>query len=177
MTTGVVTGDDMTFYRDLEKVTTPLTPQPENGEPTDAAASARVGPTDDGALFDAGPAAPSSGRHSRGRSKVTKEADPRRAKARELVAAWWDALAVKPAGSRTFLNVATLVAEDLAVGRTEDEIAKALRECGVAVTRNALNQRYEAATRTTTGKTSAIRPQGYLADPAADFFAGSTRTA
>lgn len=157
MTTGVVTSDDMTSYRELEKVTTPPTPPADGRDEADAAASARG----DDALFEPPPPPPSPAPR-RGR-----EPHPRLADARRICAAWWDALPIKPSGAKTFLGVATLVAEDLAAGRTEAEVEKALRECGVAVTRNALNFRYQQTSPASTG----IRSQGYLADPRADFFA------
>lgn len=171
-TTGVVMGDDRSFYREVEKNQTPLPPADAGREEAAADAATKGDDDDPDALFEPPPPASSGRRTGRARpARATRETDPNVEAARRLCAAWWEALPIKPSGSKTFLGVVTLVAADLAAGRTEDEISKALRECGVAVTRNALNFRYQRAQEATTPATTGPRAQGYLADPRAEFFA------
>jgi hypothetical protein len=92
-------------------------------------------------LFEAPPPPPPA--KTTRKTKQPKDRDPDDVHAQELCAIWWEKLPVKPSGPRSFRNVIDLICADIKVGRTDEEIAWALRECGVAVTRNALNIKYE----------------------------------
>lgn len=119
-------------------------------EPTETreetfANDADASPADAAALFVV-PAAVEP-KAKRTRTKEPKAPDPVLEQAKGICRPWWESLRIKPAGDRSFMNIAQLVAQDIAAGRADTEITRALNACGVAVTRAALNFHYEKLER------------------------------
>lgn len=132
MTTGVVTHDAQEEASTKEAT-------------GDLANNAGASPAD-AALFVVREVVEPKTKHTR-KVKEPKAPDPILEQAKTVCGPWWESLRIKPAGDRSFMNIAQLVAQDLAAGRTDTEITRALQACGVAVTRAALNFHYEKLDR------------------------------
>jgi len=127
------------FYTNLPTTTTkPL---------ADADAS-----TSTGELFDAPPAEerpPANSKTSkRPRPKSAPKApDPIATQAREITAAWWDSLPIKPTSKDAFRNTMGFIATALRNGRSPESTQEALIACGVSATGNSLDYQFERLTR------------------------------
>jgi hypothetical protein len=160
-TVGVVTHDD--------RVSSPMTTGVVTHDAQEEASTKEATGDAPAPAADAAPATPDGALFVvQGAVRVGKDR-PHRQAAHDLATAWYDALPYPPNDAETFRNVRRIIEADLNTGRPSTDVSFALTECGVAVTRKALDVAYNRCDKARAGQGRSIRSQGFLTDPDADF--------